>query len=381
MQGKSILVWIVGIVSTILLITGYLIGYEHLWAIWKIPPMSMSFSDLRNLTGGSESLALGYDPLYYNPQDPWQRPLNQPRLVQHILRFTQINQNHTVIIGILFGILFLTGIFIAFRKLDKPSAIIISFLIFSPVAVLGVERGNHDLLMFFLVALALFLADRAWISLSILLLASFIKLFPVFGMLYLLRYPTKKSIVICYVFLLIFLSYIIYNLPDLPQVFSSTQKGVYQWAYGVMAYDKNANPSSYIPASAMLISTIILYINSIRLQRWVQSDLTYLDAFQSGAGIYLGTFLLGNSWAYRLIFLIFTVPQLVTWIKTDHSRKLVSATALISIIGSCYPTWIDSGILDEIFNWLLFISLLYLMLGTLPYFCQQIMLRSKIRQS
>ncbi len=379
MQGKSILVWIVGIVSTLLLITGYLIGYEHLWMIWKIPPMSMSFSDLRNLTGGSESLALGYDPLYYNPQDPWQRPLNQPRLVQYILRFTQINQSHTVSIGILFGILFLTGIFIAFRKLDESSAVIIAFLIFSPVAVLGIERGNHDLLMFFLVALALFLADRAWISMPILLLASFIKLFPVFAVLYLWRYPTKKSIVISSTFLLFFISYIIYNLPDLPQVFSSTQKGLYHWAYGVMTYDKMATGYSYIPAAAVLISTTIFYINGIRLQGWQEVNSHYLDAFRAGAGIYLGTFMLSNSWAYRLIFLIFIIPQLVAWIKTDRSRKLISGVALFSTIASCCPTWIDSGILDEIFNWLLFSSLLYLMLSSLPPFLQRLMLRSKIQ--
>jgi hypothetical protein len=379
MPGKSILIWTVGVVSAVLLITGYLIGYEHLWTIWKIPPMLMSFSDLRNLTGASESLALGYDPLYYNPQDPWNRPLNQPRLVQHILRFTHVNQGHTVVIGILFGLLFLTGIFIAFRKLDKHSAIIISFLIFSPVAVLGMERGNHDLLIFFLVALALCFADRAWVSMSILLLASFIKLFPVFGILYLWRYSTKKSIVICSTFLLIFISYMIYNLPDLPQVFSSTQKGLYHWAYGVMTYDKMATAYSYIPAGAVLISTTIFYINNIRLQGWQEADSNYIDAFRAGAGVYLGTFLLGNSWAYRLIFLIFIIPQLVTWIKVDRSRKLISVLALVSTIASCCPTWIDSGILDEIFNWLLFISLLYLMLSSLPPFWQRLMLKSKIQ--
>jgi hypothetical protein len=379
MQGKTILVWTVGTIATFLIVTGYFVGYEHLWAIWKIPPMSMSFSDLRNLTGGAESLALGYDPLYYNPQDPWNRPLNQPRLVQYILKFTHVNQGHTVLLGIVFGLLFLTGVFIAFRKLDKLSAIIISFLIFSPVAVLGVERGNHDLLIFFLVALALFLADRAWISMPVLLLASFIKLFPVFAVLYLWRYPTKKSIVISSAFLLIFISYMIYNLPDLPQVFSSTQKGVYHWAYGVMTYDKMATGYSYIPVAAVLISTTMFYINNIRLQGWQEANSHYIDAFRAGAGVYLGTFLLGNSWAYRLIFLIFIIPQLVTWIKTDRSRKLISVVALVSTIASCCPTWIDSGILDEILNWLLFSCLLYLMLSSLPPFFQRLMLISKIQ--
>ncbi len=377
MQGKTILVWIVSLVLACLVVFGYFVGYDHIWAIWKIPPMPLSFSDTRNLTGAAESLALGYDPLHYNPQDPWNRPLNHPRLVQHILRFTHVNLGHTTLIGILFGLLFLTGVFIAFRKLDKPSAIIIAFLLFSPVVALGIERGNHDLLIFFLVAVAIRLADRAWLSMLILSLASFIKLFPVFAMVYLVRYSTKKSMVVCSIFFLIFLSYIIYNLPDLPQVFKSTLKGHYHWAYGVMAYDEKATSASYIPAAAVLISTIIFYLNNLRLQGWKQSDLTYLDAFRAGSGVYLGTFLLGNCWSYRMIFLIFMVPQLVTWIKIDRDRKLISIVSIVAIIGSCCPTWIDSGILDEIFNWLLFISLLYLMISSLPYSIQKVLLGSR----
>jgi hypothetical protein len=172
---------------------------------------------------------------------------------------------------------------------------------------------------------------------------------------------------------------VVYNLPDLPQVFSSTQKGLYHWAYGVMTYDKMATGYSYIPVAAVLISTTIFYINDIRLQGWQEYDNYYIDAFRAGAGIYLGTFMLGNSWAYRLIFLIFIIPQLVTWIKVDRSRKIISVLALVSTIASCCPTWIDSGILDETFNWLLFIFLLYLMLSSLPPFLQRLMLKSKIQ--
>jgi hypothetical protein len=87
--------------------------------------------------------------------------------------------------------------------------------------------------------------------------------------------------------------------------------------------------------------------------------------------------LLGNSWAYRLIFLIFTVPQLVIWIRNDPPRKLVSVIALATVIGSCCPTWVSSGILDEIFNWLLFGTLLYLMMSSLPWSFQKLLMKSQ----
>jgi hypothetical protein len=378
MSGKKILALAVGILLLLLIVIGYLIGYQHFWSIWQIPMMPLSFADLRNLTGGAESITKGYDPLYYNPQDPWNRPLNQPRLVQYILGFLQINQSHTVLIGIIFGLLFLTGVFIAFKKLDKPSALIISLLIVSPAAALGIERGNHDLLMFFLVAVALALIDYTWLAMAILLLASFIKLFPVFAILSLWKSNGRKNIFFTIVFMGSFIFYIIYNRADWAQVFSSTQKGHYLWAYGVMTYDLTATPYSYIPLGALMLSTIMFYISSIRLQGWSVCDNSYIASFRAGAGIYLGTFLLGNSWAYRLIFLIFIVPQLVVWIKTDPSRKLVAVITLLMVITSSCPTWINSGILDEIFNWLLFTTLFYLMMSSLPFSLQKILTKSPI---
>jgi hypothetical protein len=376
MSGKKILVVTVGVLLVLMSTIYYVVGYENFWSIWQIPPMSMNFADLRNLTGGSESIAKGYDPLYYNPQDPWNRPLNQPRFVQYILGFLKINQSHTVLIGIIFGVLFLAGVFIAFKKLDKPSAVIISLLMISPVAALAIERGNHDLLIFFLVAVALAVIDYTWLAMAILLLASFIKLFPVFALLSLWKLNDRKNIMVSMVFIVIFGCYIIYNRADWVQVFSSTQKGYYHWAYGAMTYDLTSTPYSYIPLGALILSTIMFYVSSIRIQGWSICDMSYIAAFRAGAGIYLGTFLLGNSWAYRLIFLIFVVPQLVVWVKTDASRKFVAAIALIMVIGSCCPTWVSSGILDEIFNWLLFVVLFYLMMSSLPFSLQKFLIKS-----
>jgi hypothetical protein len=373
MSGKKILALTVATLLVLLVIISYVIGTQHFWSIWQIPPMPLSFADLRNLTGGAESIAKGYDPLYYNPQDPWNRPLNQPRLVQYILGVLQINQSHTVLIGIIFGLLFLIGVFIAFKKLDKPSAFIIALLMVSPAAALGIERGNHDLLIFFLVAVALALIDYTWMAMAILLLASFIKLFPVFAILSLWKSNNRKNLVVSSIFSGIFVFYIIYNRADWAQVFSSTQKGSYLWAYGTMTYDLAATAYSYIPLGAVMLSTIMFYVNSIRLQGWIACDNSYIASFRAGAGIYLGTFLLGNSWAYRLIFLIFIVPQLVVWIKTDPSRKLISVVTLFLVIASACPSWISSGILDEIFNWLLFITLFYLMMSSLPFTLQKIL--------
>lgn len=370
MDGKRLLLWMIAIGCSLLGIVEFLNGERTIWGLWSLPPMDQSFADLRNLTGAGESIAQGYDPLYQNPGDPWRRPLNHPRLVQYLIQAFHLNLGSTVYLGILLGLLFFLGAWIAFPVLDRLSAYGIGLLLFSPIAALGIERGNHDLLIFFLVAIALRLGQWAWISWPLMFLAASIKLFPVFGVFYAARYKASNRMIGG--FLLLFIGYLALNYQDLPQIFNSTQKGSYLWAYGVKTFDEAATGYAYIPAGAVILATVLFYLNS--LSQWQPSDAsgsrlslgTYLDGFRLGAGIYLGTFLLGNSWSYRLIFLIFTVPQLVTWAKTDPYRRLLAIATSFSTIVVCCPSWIGSGIIDELFDWLLFIGLLYLWLGVLP---------------
>jgi hypothetical protein len=370
MDGKRILLWLIVIGCGLLGILEFFNGERTIWGLWSLPNMEQSFADLRNLTGAGESIDRGYDPLYHNPGDPWGRPLNHPRIVQYLLQAFHINLGSTSYLGILFGFLFFLGAWVAFPKLDRLSAYGIGLLLFSPIAALGIERGNHDLFIFFLVAIALRAGQWAWVSLPLMFLAASIKLFPVFGIFYAARYKAQQRIIGG--FLLLFISYLALNYRDLLQIFSSTQKGHYLWAYGVKTFDEAATGYAYIPAGATIVATVLFYLNG--LSQWQPNDAsgsilhqsTYLDGFCIGSGIYLGTFLLGNSWAYRLIFLIFTVPQLVAWIKTDRYRRLLSIATSFSTIVVCCPSWIGSGIIDELFDWLLFICLLYLWLSVLP---------------
>jgi hypothetical protein len=56
-----------------------------------------------------------------------------------------------------------------------------------------------------------------------------------------------------------------------------------------------------------------------------------------GAGIYAGTFLLGNNWDYRLIFLLFTVPQLAEWTRQKNGFfTTLARITLGALIVSCW---------------------------------------------
>jgi hypothetical protein len=94
----------------------------------------------------------------------------------------------------------------------------------------------------------------------------------------------------------------------------------------------------------------------------------------AGAAIYCGTFILGNNWDYRLIFLILTFPFLYQSALMSENLK-EKLTYQIGILATLLSSWdmflakYFSGIstlkiifylFDQLVNWLLFAILLFL---------------------
>ncbi len=97
-------------------------------------------------------------------------------------------------------------------------------------------------------------------------------------------------------------------------------------------------------------------------------NINQLEAFRIGSSIYIGTFLIGNNWDDRLIFLLFTIPQILTWLKTQVQFESISGLALMAII---LTTWLSNNpyqlhYLEELLNWSLFLFFAYSTLLTLP---------------
>ena len=378
MQGKRTLFCIVVTVVAMCILLGFFKGYLAIWSVWRVYTLPLHFGDLRNLTGGAESIARGYDPLYFNPGDPWDRPMNHPRLIQYIVSLLRVNQSHTTFIGSLFMALFFLGIFLSLKDIDNKTAFILSIVILSPAVILGIERANHDLFIFFLISLALFVIRFPILSMIILLIASFIKIFPIFALSYFVKYDRKTCVIVLLSFATIFVLYIFLNRADLPQIFNSTEKHYGVFAYGTRAcFPSLTLFSSWIPATAIIVSCLVFHMNNLN-RFFKDSGSAYIDYFRAGAGIYIGTFFLGNNWNYRLMFLIFTIPQLML----GEANRLVSLVTLISIVVSCWSPWFDGlvhnsllFIIDETFNWLLLSSLFYLLVSTMPAYVQKSMMR------
>lgn len=366
-------------------------GHKTLWKnIWNIPTASR-FSDARFLTLGSEYHAQGYDPLYDTPRHDNKHLLNYPR-IWHLLFALGITQKHTNMIGSIFVMLFFAGIgfFLYSKKIDNVTLWLLAAALLSPAVMLGIERGNTDLTIFFIVSLALSFTTPSLVPrLSCFLFASVLKIYPFFGLIYFFRERKRKFWTIMSVAAIVFGCYLIYSFDDLKQISIATPRNALL-SYGTNVFWMglihnmvfNIEMSSHEIVTVRALSYALVFV--IAVAAFLFSFRTYkandfrqgefIDAFRTGAGIYLGTFMLGNNYDYRLMFLIFTIPQLVSWSRKQFIQyPYAPALTLSCIVLSMWSLEIKrilgiqiAFVFSEMFNWMVFAGLFYLLLASLP---------------
>ncbi|MBN3924662.1 hypothetical protein [Nostoc sp. NMS4] len=403
MKGKTLLF----IVFLSVFLVSYLIctffGYTTVWKLWHIPVMMPTFADTRAITSGSEASALGYDPLFNNVRDPWHRPMNLSRL-WNVLFYFRLNQSHTNLLATIFISSFFLSPFIFIKKLDKLTACVLSCAFISPAIMLGVERGTPDLFLFFILATAIRVGYVSIIAaLCLIVFAGFLKLFPIFGIGLILKEKISQFWILLSITCISFLSYLVFTFSDVKQMIRVTPKGT-DFSYGydvfILASKNYFKNSSYLPLlkialpifsyflllSILVIAILLVFKNPVHDEDENEIEKNkYIDAFRVGAGIYIGTFLFGHNWDYRLMFLIFTIPQIVTWIKQKNSRYFLAASftlptiilsfwyLILARIINYYLTFNLGLIIDEFFNWVVFSGLVYLFLASLPNWLCNIM--------
>ncbi|WP_208345622.1 hypothetical protein [Aetokthonos hydrillicola] len=391
MTGKKVLfsVFLLAFISSCLIFVFF--GYNAIWTFWNVPTMSPHFADTRAITSGAEAHALGYDPLYNNVRDPWQRPMNLTHLWQ-ILFYFGLNQSHTTLIGSIFIILFFLSPFIFIKTLPTSTACVLSFAFISPAVMLGVERATPDLFLFFLLALGLRIGYTSTIAETFFVLfASFLKLFPIFGIFFLLKESKFRFWGLFTLACTVFLIYIIFTFNDVKQMVHVTPRGT-EYSYGVNVFWmrlEELTQSPHLKNISVIIQSLgkklsyltlitIFIVSGLSVFRKRDINLLeneqHIDAFRLGAGVYIGTFMFGNNWDYRLIFLIFTIPQIVSWIKKKiNPYSLICCFILPAIILSFWYLIVKqilgsnlAFLIDQFSKWVVFSGLVYLLLASLP---------------
>jgi hypothetical protein len=220
----------------------------------------------------------------------------------------------------------------------------------SPAAMLGIERGNVDILLFaLLVIAALWLRRgrvRTILAYVLVLAAAILKLFPIFaaGMLarHALRERSGRTLGGVGAVVALFGLYALATLDDIRAIGKVVPQTDW-YSYGMRTFGiwwSNAVP----PFSTRVWDTILfvaLLAGLVALRGRIRALLPPgdgsnqavrdLDLFWAGAGIYVCTFALFQSFDYRLIFLVLTLPQLLRWTR---ERRVLAVATLVLVLAT-----------------------------------------------
>jgi Glycosyltransferase family 87 len=361
-----------------LLVAGALVAYFALfealgghdrWGRLGVPTASLTFLDLRNVLSAWECDRRGIAVLPVNPCDPYHRPADFPR-IWLLPSFLGIGPGSAVTIGILLALVFfVAAVLVVPAGAGVGTGLAYVLALCSPAVMLGVERGNPDLLLFPLVLGAVVVTTRTLgrqvATAALLVLVSFLKFYPVLAAGFLVRRATRASLAVAAVVVTAFLVYVAATyhqiheiLVDVPQsnVLTYGVRRMTKW-FANVADRLTGGYSWYRPWDILLLAIAVLvgWLASRRLRARLSSppsdagEARDLDLFWAGACIYVGSYMVFLSHDYRLIFLLLAVPQIVRWTRARHGLAYVTVPALLATMW--LDEWTRMPVLRPLLDW------------------------------
>jgi hypothetical protein len=254
----------------------------------------------------------------------------------------------------------------------------------SPSVMMGVERGNLDLLILALVGSAALIyqarrTGRACGALGLLCIGVALKLFPIFCVSLAARFSRQTFIFACaltassLIYLDLTVKYVLLIRRNVPTtaILSYGYKTIFlgvDQIRGEAGLSPIGLADTWVPAvtaAMVLICAATVALNSFRNRReFCSVDISAAGtAFLFGAGIYCGTYLLGTNFIYRLMFLLLCLPQLQDWqIRRCEGDKTARAAELAlfgTVLGVLWLNGNASGhsiflLLPQLLDWFLF---------------------------
>jgi hypothetical protein len=341
-------------------------GHSH-WTRLGVPAGSPTLMDMRNVTGALECSRRGVAVLPTNPCDPYLRPADFPR-IWLTLSHLGLGTGDTFALGVTMAVVFfIAALLVLPGRAGLLTVALYIAVLCSPSVMLGVERGNPDLVIFVLVAGAMLASDgslfRLELSGALLLFASVLKFYPVLALGAFVRRATRASIVVAgavtgyfLVYLAVTYSYVDLILKSIPPPTSL--------AYGVrfpaLWFSESAQRAlggfAWLRPWEILLALVGIALGCVcgrSVRRHVEhpargSDRD-LDLFWAAACIFIGSYAVFDSQDYRLIFLLLAVPQLGRWAAQRQVAAIVTVVALLATLW--LDVWTQMPGLEHVLNW------------------------------
>jgi hypothetical protein len=272
-----------------------------------------------------------------NPCDPLDRPANYPTiwlLPSHL----GLGQSSTAPFAVAMAILF----FVAALVVIPQAAGVLEggaygLALCSPSVMLGVERGNVDLLVFVVVVASILLLRRhgriTTAGPSVLLFAAILKLFPILASVVIVRFRERRAWLLFGAVITVFVVYALATLDTIREIRRVVpQTSLYSYGikpFGNWAHNLFSTYGLHLAGAAfdwLLIVTaaVVALVARPHLQKRHGGDdspsvLRDVDFFTAGVLIYVGTFFLFQNFEYRLVFLLLAMPQLFRWMRAGSA--------------------------------------------------------------
>lgn len=362
----------------------FALGGHSRWDVLGVPPSSPPFADTRSVTSAWECTRRGIPVLPPNPCDPYgRRPANYPRIWLWPSRLG-LGQESTVALGIFIAVVFFAAaVYVLPRGATSTEGAIYGLALCTPAVMLGVERGNVDLVLFTLVAAgAALLRAKPYTSAALILLAAILKLFPIFAAAAFFRRPERKAGLIGAGVLGLFGLYALATIDNIRLTARAVPQGDHL-SFGLRRFTNwlaDASDSTFAWFSGLVherlgtvgldvavVAVVVAVVLAVRLVApralpagGAQRE---LDLLWAGAAVYVCSYLVVRSWDYRLVFALLTIPQLLRWARERRPVAIVTLVALFAVL--TLDAWSETARAATLVQLLLFAGYLAALAGTL----------------
>lgn len=348
--------------------------YVEIGKLFKLHPEPY-FIDLNVLLCGIEAMRNSNDPYttFCNNTFPL---FNYPYVWVIFSLLPFLNSSNLIYIGLGLFIFVFILLYFYVGKLKLYESLIYSCFFLSPSMMLGFERGNCDLIIFSLLLIPYFVKFNFYLTLFIVFFTSILKLFPIAAFISIFNsslFKVRKYLYMLTSVLFLFALYIYLFRDNILIVSKKTPR-----PFGTMAYGLGGVPSmfNYFKGNEkftfltfLIYSTLLVILFLIYHKIYFKKYGTLLIdsnekgfSYLMGSSIFILTCFIGFNFEYRLIFLIFTLPQILKWIDEGKFQSFILLVLSIFVMWQSLIRDVSHKIISELILIFLFLTHLNILL-------------------
>jgi hypothetical protein len=320
-------------------------AYFALLRLLGVPAFRFPFLDTDAILAVLECHRRGIDVYVVNPCDVLGRMhVYTPLWFRFGAR--PIDTSWTPVVGCALALVFAISLLLLPPVRDWRAAGVMCAAALSPAVAFAIERGNADLLMFVLAALAGWLAVRRLptrlLAFPVVVLATMLKVYPATLLILALRERLALCLAIAAVSLAALLAYAAIDAAGLRKMLELVPSGdpfIYTFGIrnllGTLGAVFRWSPLALAAVQSALLACVVIFaVTRLRVLRPAMGALTAAEAtcLMAGAVLILGCFITGQSGEYRAVHLLFVLPALAALAGAPGPARRLASCATVVIL-------------------------------------------------